>query len=127
MAVEAVRVEGVSKVFPPDIQALTDVSLTVEQGEFLVVIGLSGSGKSTLLRCINRLHDPTEGRIWLFGEEITGAEGAHLRRLRSSERSATASPSGRPPRTDAASPTSTGKATRPTSTTSSTPPAASSA
>jgi phosphonate transport system ATP-binding protein len=82
MAVEAVRVEGVSKVFPPDIKALDNVSLTVEQGEFLVVIGLSGSGKSTLLRCINRLHDPTEGRIWLFGDEITAAEGAHLRRMR---------------------------------------------
>jgi len=82
MTTEAVRVEGVSKVFDPDVQALTDVSLTVEQGEFLVVIGLSGSGKSTLLRCINRLIDPTAGRIWLFGEEITAAEGARLRALR---------------------------------------------
>ncbi len=82
MSTEAVRVEGVSKVFDPDVRALSNVSLEVEQGEFLVVIGLSGSGKSTLLRCINRLIDPTEGRIWLFGEEITGAEGAKLRALR---------------------------------------------
>jgi phosphonate transport system ATP-binding protein len=78
----AVRVENLSKTFPNGVEALTDVSLTVRQGEFLVVIGLSGSGKSTLLRCINRLVDPSEGRIWIFDEEITAAEGAELRRMR---------------------------------------------
>ena len=78
----AVRVEGVSKLFPGGIQALDGVDLEVHQGEFLVVIGLSGSGKSTLLRCINRLEDPSEGRIWVAGREITVAEGAELRRLR---------------------------------------------
>ena len=46
-------------------QALKNVSFEVQDGEFLVVIGLSGSGKSTLLRCINRLIDPTEGKIYL--------------------------------------------------------------
>ncbi|MDX1502949.1 MAG: phosphonate ABC transporter ATP-binding protein [Thermoanaerobaculia bacterium] len=78
----AVRVEGLSKTFPNGVRALSEVSLEVEQGEFLVVIGLSGSGKSTLLRCINRLIDPTEGRVWIGGREITGAQGAELRRLR---------------------------------------------
>jgi phosphonate transport system ATP-binding protein len=47
-----------------------------------VVIGLSGSGKSTLLRCINRLIDPTEGRIVWDDADITQASGADLRRLR---------------------------------------------
>jgi len=79
---EAVRVEGVTKVFSSGICALDDVSMTVEQGEFLVIIGLSGSGKSTLLRCINRLMDPTEGRIWIRGREITGATGRELREMR---------------------------------------------
>ena len=78
----AVRVEGVSKVFPNGIQALDNVDLEVHNGEFLVVIGLSGSGKSTLLRCINRLETPTAGRIWISGSEVTAAEGAELRRLR---------------------------------------------
>ena len=78
----AVRVEGLSKVFPGGIQALDDVSLEVHRGEFLVVIGLSGSGKSTLLRCINRLEDPTSGTIWVSGEQITDSEGARLREFR---------------------------------------------
>ena len=71
----AIRLEHVTKIFPGPVLALDDVSLEVERGEFLVVIGLSGSGKSTLLRCINRLQDPTNGRVWIFGEEMTGAKG----------------------------------------------------
>ena len=81
---DAVRVEGLSKVFPNGIQALADVDLTVHKGEFLVVIGLSGSGKSTLLRCLNRLTDPSAGRVWILDHEVTAAEGAELRRMRTS-------------------------------------------
>jgi phosphonate transport system ATP-binding protein len=80
--VEAIRVEGLGMVYPGGVRALSDVSLEVREGEFLAVLGLSGSGKSTLLRCVNRLIDPTEGRVFIFGEEITAAEGARLRRMR---------------------------------------------
>ncbi|MEM1201748.1 MAG: phosphonate ABC transporter ATP-binding protein [Acidobacteriota bacterium] len=79
----AIQVEGLTKIFPDGTQALDRVDAEVREGEFLVVLGLSGSGKSTLLRCINRLIDPTEGRILFYGEDITAAQGRHLRRLRS--------------------------------------------
>jgi phosphonate transport system ATP-binding protein len=76
------RIENLTKVFEDGTVALKDVSFTVEEGEFLTVIGLSGSGKSTLLRCINRLIEPTQGRIIWNGVEITAASGRELRRIR---------------------------------------------
>jgi phosphonate transport system ATP-binding protein len=76
------RIEHLTKVYLNQTQALSDVSFQVAEGEFLAVIGLSGSGKSTLLRCINRLVEPTSGKIYLDGEDITAASGAGIRRLR---------------------------------------------
>ncbi len=78
----AVRVENLSKVYPDGTRALEGVNLDVAPGEFLAVLGLSGSGKSTLLRCINRLVEPTEGRIWVFGKEMTALSLRELRRAR---------------------------------------------
>ena len=59
------EIRNLSKVYPNGYKALDGINLKIEDGEFLVIIGLSGSGKSTLLRCINRLIDPTAGRIIL--------------------------------------------------------------
>ena len=78
----AVRIANLGMVYPGGVRALENVHLEVVEGEFLAVLGLSGSGKSTLLRCINRLIDPTEGRVWIFGQEITAMSGGQLRRLR---------------------------------------------
>ena len=76
------KIEQLCKTYKKGAEALRDVSLTVEAGEFVVVLGKSGSGKSTLLRCINRLIEPTSGRIFLNDEEITGAPNGKLRQLR---------------------------------------------
>jgi phosphonate transport system ATP-binding protein len=78
----AVRICDLGMVYPGGVRALQDINLEVGEGEFLAVLGLSGSGKSTLLRCINRLIDPTEGKVWIFGREITALSGGELRRLR---------------------------------------------
>ena len=78
----AVRISNLGMVYPGGIRALEGVNLEVGEGEFLAILGLSGSGKSTLLRCINRLIDPTEGKVWIFGQEITALSGSGLRRLR---------------------------------------------
>lgn len=76
------RIEHLTKVYDDGTRALEDVSFAVPDGQFLVIIGLSGSGKSTLLRCINRLVEPTEGRILWDGADITAASQEELRRIR---------------------------------------------
>ena len=76
------EIQHLHKVYPNGTHALTDVSFTVNDGEFLVVIGLSGSGKSTLLRCINRLIEPTEGKILWDGVDITAARSGEMLRIR---------------------------------------------
>ncbi len=77
-------VEHLVKDYPGGIRALEDVSIEVRDGEFLVLIGLSGSGKSTLLRCINRLVEPSGGRILLDDVDITAARASDLRKIRRS-------------------------------------------
>ncbi|AKG92180.1 ABC-type polar amino acid transport system, ATPase component [Geoglobus ahangari] len=74
------RVENLHKKFG-DLHVLKGVNLEVEKGEVVVIIGPSGSGKSTLLRCINRLEEPTSGRIFLDDEEIT-SDRVDINRIR---------------------------------------------
>ncbi len=75
-------IQDVTKVYLSGTRALDGVSLDVKGGEFVVLIGLSGSGKSTLLRCINRLVEPTSGRVIFEGTDVTAARGPELRRIR---------------------------------------------
>lgn len=75
-----VEVEGVHKRFGP-VDVLKGVSLRLERGETVAVIGRSGSGKSTLLRCLNGLEQVEAGRILVDGIEVT-SPGANLNRLR---------------------------------------------
>ena len=76
------EIKNLTKVYDDGTVALKNVSFTVPDGDFLVVIGLSGSGKSTLLRCINRLIDPTEGQIIWDGIDVTELKGEDLRKVR---------------------------------------------
>jgi len=76
------EVINLTKIYEGGVKALDDVSFSVEQGEFLAVIGLSGSGKSTLLRCINRLIEPTGGKIIWNGVDITAANQSEMRIIR---------------------------------------------
>ena len=75
-------IEHLTKIYDNGVKALDDVSFEVPDRQFLVIIGLSGSGKSTLLRCINRLIEPTDGRIVWNGIEITDATDEELRQIR---------------------------------------------
>ncbi len=76
------EVQHLTKVYPDGTVALKDVSFSVQDGEFLVVIGLSGAGKSTLLRCINRLIEPSGGKILWNGIDVTEADPKSLRKIR---------------------------------------------
>jgi phosphonate transport system ATP-binding protein len=76
------RVEHLTKVYPNGTVALKDVSFQVEDGEFLAVIGLSGSGKSTLLRCINRMIEPTSGKVIWNDTELTALSASEMRQVR---------------------------------------------
>jgi multiple sugar transport system ATP-binding protein len=68
-----IAIENVSKLFAGDVRAVDDVSLTIADGEFMVLVGPSGCGKSTLLRSIAGLEDVSAGRILIGGKDVTGA------------------------------------------------------
>lgn len=78
-----IRFENVSVTYRGGVKALRNVDLTIEDGEFLVIVGLSGAGKSTLLRVLNGLVPATEGSITIDGTEVVGASAATLREVRS--------------------------------------------
>ncbi|MDP9319876.1 MAG: phosphonate ABC transporter ATP-binding protein [Chloroflexota bacterium] len=77
-----VSIRDLRKTYPTGTRALDGITLDIQRGEFVVLIGLSGSGKSTLLRCVNRLVDPTSGTVTFDGADVTHASGAVLRRIR---------------------------------------------
>ncbi|MGI5895123.1 MAG: phosphonate ABC transporter ATP-binding protein [Candidatus Merdivicinus sp.] len=76
------RFRNVTKNYPNGVHALKNVSLDVQEGEFISVIGPSGSGKSTLLRAINRLIPITNGEVFLDGESVGYLRGKELRNVR---------------------------------------------
>lgn len=75
-------IENITKVYDNGFVALKGINLEIPDGQFVAIIGLSGSGKSTLLRCINRLIEPTSGRIIWNGVDVTSASDEELRLIR---------------------------------------------
>ncbi|WP_237132108.1 phosphonate ABC transporter ATP-binding protein [Pseudohongiella sp. O18] len=73
---------GVSKRYQTSELALSDIDLTIPAGQVIALIGPSGAGKSTLIRCVNRLIEPTDGKVQLDSEDITRVRGARLRQAR---------------------------------------------
>jgi putative ABC transport system ATP-binding protein len=85
--VSVVRVEGVSKDYmlgEQRVHALTNITLSVEEGVFLAIAGPSGSGKSTLLNLIGCIDTPTNGRILIDGQDVSGKTSDELADLRAS-------------------------------------------
>jgi osmoprotectant transport system ATP-binding protein len=76
-----IRLDGVTKSYPgQDRPAVDDLSLDVQAGEIVVLVGPSGCGKTTTMRMINRLIEPTSGRIYLDGDDVTRVDPDHLLR-----------------------------------------------
>jgi len=74
--------ENLGKTYPTGDEALCDVSVTIDGREVVAMIGPSGAGKSTFVRCINRLVEPTTGRVLLDDSELTGLDDDELRNAR---------------------------------------------
>jgi cell division transport system ATP-binding protein len=74
--------ESVAKVYEPDVTALRDVSFVIDKGEFVFVVGASGSGKSTIIRLLLKELEPTRGRIFVGGRDLTRLRRSNVPKLR---------------------------------------------
>ncbi|HEY4431837.1 MAG TPA: phosphonate ABC transporter ATP-binding protein [Paenibacillus sp.] len=77
-----IEFKNVEKKYANGTTALQNINLKIEQGEFVAVIGLSGAGKSTLIRCINRMHDITEGQLKVDDVDVAKLKGKQIRKFR---------------------------------------------
>ncbi|MBC5637987.1 phosphonate ABC transporter ATP-binding protein [Ornithinibacillus sp. BX22] len=77
-----IEFKNVEKIYSNNVRALQNINLTINQGEFVAIIGLSGAGKSTLIRCINRMHDITSGQLFVNGMEVSSLKGGEIRKFR---------------------------------------------
>lgn len=77
-----IRLQNVTKIYPNGTRAMENVSLTIEKGDFVFIVGNSGSGKSTLIKMLIKEEEPTDGRIIIQNKDITRLERRHIPHLR---------------------------------------------
>ncbi len=80
-----IEIRNLRKVYPAamgEVVALDDLSLTIEKGDIYGIIGMSGAGKSTLIRCLNRLDTPSDGQVFIDGQNILAMNHDELRQTR---------------------------------------------
>ena len=78
-----IKFENISVTYPGGVEALKDLDLEINEGDFIIIVGLSGAGKSTLLRTINNLVKPTKGIVYLENKNVTNASKRDLKKIRS--------------------------------------------
>ena len=78
-----IKFQDVSVTYPGGVEALKNLDLEINEGDFLIIVGLSGAGKSTLLRTINNLVKPSNGVVFLDNKDITNANKKQLKQIRS--------------------------------------------
>ncbi|MFA5935731.1 MAG: cell division ATP-binding protein FtsE [Patescibacteria group bacterium] len=77
-----IKLQNVSKVYPPDVHGLRNISLTIEAGEFVSIVGQSGAGKTTLARLLIAEERPTRGKIEIGGWDVSGIRSGDIPDLR---------------------------------------------
>lgn len=77
-----IRLESVSKEYTPGVPAINNISLHIEEGEFVFIVGDSGSGKSTLIKLLLKELEPTEGTIWINGRNLSAVHRKQIPKYR---------------------------------------------
>ena len=76
-----IKFENVSVTYPGGVEALKDLNLEINDGDFIIIVGLSGAGKSTLLRTVNNLVKPSTGSVYLEGKNVTSAKKKEFKKI----------------------------------------------
>ncbi|WP_084259779.1 phosphonate ABC transporter ATP-binding protein [Mycoplasma elephantis] len=78
-----IKWDHVSKIYDNGKRVLTDVNVSINQGEFVAIIGLSGAGKTTLIKTVNKINDISEGELYVGPYNVSKTKGSKLRKFRS--------------------------------------------